>query len=136
VLDGEVQEITPAGQLVGSWRTNDHIGLDETRAVGIDTTKVPPPAGDGNTFDMSDGRILWKLGGTHTAQSLRVIGDPQGGPDGQHDARRWPDGTVSMHDNGTFRGHAPRVARYRIDAKRRWRTTCSATGHSRCRSRR
>jgi hypothetical protein len=144
-IDGEIQEITPAGQLVWSWRTNDHIGLGETKAVGIETTR-----GDGNTFDlvhlnsvepdgnsvlisgrhldalyrvrMSDGRILWKLGGTHTAQSLRLIGDRQGGPDGQHDARRWPDGTVSVFDNGTFRGHQPRAARYRVNAKRRTAT--------------
>jgi hypothetical protein len=145
VLDGEVQEITPAGQLVWSWRTNDHIGLGETKAVGIETTK-----GDGNTFDlvhlnsvepdgnsvlisgrhvdavyrvrMSDGAIEWKLGGTHTAQSLRLIGDRGRGPDGQHDARRWPDGTVSVFDNGTFHGHVPRAARYRIDARRRTAT--------------
>ena len=149
VLDGEVQEITPAGNLAWSWRTNDHIGLEETKAVGIDATRVPPPAGDGNTFDlvhvnsiepdgnsvlisarhadavyrvhMSDGRIGWKLGGTHTPESLRLIGDPRG-LDGQHDARRWPDGTVSVHDNGTFREHRPRVARYRIDAGRRTAT--------------
>lgn len=146
VLDGDVQEISPAGLLVWSWRTNDHIGLGETNAVGLETTKVPPPSGDGNTFDlvhvnsvepdgdsvlvsgrhvdalyrvnMSDGRIEWKLGGTHTPESLSLVGDARG-LDGQHDARRWPDGTVSVHDNGTFRDHRPRVARYRIDTKRR-----------------
>jgi Arylsulfotransferase (ASST) len=142
-IDGEIQEITPAGQLVWSWRTNDHIRLAETKAVGIETTK-----GDGNTFDlvhlnsvepdggsvlisgrhvdavyrvrMSDGAILWKLGGTHTAQSLSVTKGR--GPDGQHDARRWPDGTVSVFDNGTFHGHVPRAARYRIDQRRRTAT--------------
>jgi Arylsulfotransferase (ASST) len=148
VLDGEVQEISPTGQLVWSWRTSDHIGLDETKAVGLDTTAVPPPAGDGNTFDlvhvnsvepdgnsvlisgrhvdavyrvrMSDGKILWKLGGTQRPESLRLTNDR--GPDGQHDARHWPDGTVSFHDNGTFGNHVPRVARYRIDPKRRTAT--------------
>ena len=143
VVDGEIQEITPAGQLVWSWRTNDHIGLGETRAVGIGTTEGPPPDStfdlvhvnsvepDGNSVlisgrhvdavyrvRMSDGRILWKLGGTHTPQSLRLLGDRRG-LDGQHDARRWPDGTVSVFDNGTFRNHQPRVARYRINSRKR-----------------
>jgi hypothetical protein len=147
VLDGEVQEITPAGKLVWSWRTNDHIGVKETAAVGIDVTKVK--AADDNTFDLvhvnsvaldgdsvlisarhvdavyrvhrRDGSIGWKLGGTHTAESLRLTNDRYG-LDGQHDARRWPDGSISVHDNGTFRRHVARIVRYRIDPGRRTAT--------------
>ena len=147
VLDGEVQEITPSGNLVWSWRTNDHIGVKETAATGIRVAKVQ--GDNGNTFDLvhlnsveldgnsvlisgrhvdavyrvnlSDGSIAWKLGGTHTRQSLRMTNDSYG-LDGQHDARQWPDGTISVYDNDTFRGHVPRIARYRIDTRRRTAT--------------
>jgi hypothetical protein len=150
VLDGDVQEIAPDGRLVWSWSTKDHIGVEETAAVGVSAASVPNT--DGNTFDLahvnsiepdgnsvlisarhldavyrvrrSDGAIMWKLGGTHRPESLTIKGDPYGvhGLDGQHDARRWPDGTVSVHDNGTFRVRPPRIARYRIDPRRRTAT--------------
>ena len=71
----------------------------------------------------SSGRIVWKLGGSHRSFSLRVRGDrfgadPIGPLDAQHDARMQPDGTVSVHDNGTF-GHQrlPRIVRYRIKGR-------------------
>jgi hypothetical protein len=69
----------------------------------------------------SDGRILWKLGGTHRAQSLKVKGDVYGRfpIDGQHDARMHPDGTLSVHDNGSSRYRRPRVVRYRINRRTR-----------------
>jgi hypothetical protein len=88
----------------------------------------------------SDGKILWKLGGSHRAESLKVKRDPYGsGPlDGQHDARMHPDGTVSVHDNGTF-GHKrlPRIVRYRINRGARTatlvqRVTDRRAGHSYC----
>jgi hypothetical protein len=72
----------------------------------------------------SDGRVLWKLGGTRRKESLTVKGDrksPHLG--GQHDARLLPDGTVSVHDNGEFRHHGvPRILRFRIDLRKRTAT--------------
>ena len=88
----------------------------------------------------SDGKILWKLGGTHRAESLRVKRDRYASAplDGQHDARMQPDGTLSVHDNGTF-GHKrlPRIARYRINARKRIATLVQVinekrAGHSYC----
>jgi hypothetical protein len=35
VLDGEIQEVTPAGDLVWSWSTADHIPLAETASWGL-----------------------------------------------------------------------------------------------------
>jgi hypothetical protein len=66
----------------------------------------------------SDGSIVWKLGGTTTPQSLTILGDPDAAHDfgAQHDVRAWPDGTVSVHDNGGGQHRPPRVVRYRIDA--------------------
>jgi hypothetical protein len=147
VYDGEVQEVTPDGQLVWSWSTRGHIRLSETdrwrlkRASDlkfrgrpsvdlIHTNSVqyvgPNLLISGKNVNAvyllrrSDGKILWKLGGQHRRESLRVKGDRYGSwpVDGQHDARMQPDGTLSVHDNGTF-GHArrPRIVRYRINAR-------------------
>lgn len=150
VLDGELQEVTPAGALVWSWTTKDHIELAESKAFGVNNTKVMyagQPAYDivhlnsveerGDSLLVStrhtdalysvrrsDGVIRWKLGGTHRPESLKFKKDPLGAKSfgGQHDARLLPDGTVSVHDNGSLRGRPPRVARYRIDAKARTAT--------------
>jgi hypothetical protein len=41
----------------------------------------------------------------------------------QHDARMLPDGTLSVHDNGEFQHRRlPRIARYRISARKRTAT--------------
>jgi len=63
---------------------------------------------------------VWKLGGTPSAQRLTFVGDPLLGPIGQHDARMWSDGSVSVFDNGDDSYHPPgrrraRVVRYSID---------------------
>jgi hypothetical protein len=143
VYDGEVQELTPAGELVWSWSTEGHVKLSETASWRFRKTDLEV---DGKpAFDLihmnsvqyvggdlvfsgknvnavyrvrrSDGRILWKLGGTERPESLKVRRDPHADAplDAQHDARMHPDGTLSVHDNGTF-GHdrLPRVVRYRI----------------------
>lgn len=66
------------------------------------------------------GPIHWKLGGTARAESLTIQNDPSGGPSGQHDARLLPDGSVTIHDNGTLGlgpGRQPRAVRYVIDTQ-------------------
>jgi Arylsulfotransferase (ASST) len=70
----------------------------------------------------SNGHVVWKLGGTSTPQSLQIVGDS--GPDfgGQHDIRVLPDGTVTLHDNGTDRGRPARALRFSIDAAARTAT--------------
>jgi len=69
----------------------------------------------------TDGQVDWKLGGTSTAKSLRVVGDKAvGGPvGGQHDVRIQPDGTLSVADNRTGLKGLPRVARWKIDTVHR-----------------
>jgi hypothetical protein len=68
---------------------------------------------------MADKSTIWKLGGGHRAESLTVVGDPvfDGASNfgGQHDARVMPDGTLTLHDNGTDRGRPVRGVQYRID---------------------
>ena len=65
-----------------------------------------------------DGSIDWKLGGTNLpGKSLVVMNDPNGDPPigGSHDARLWTDGSVTVFDNETLTGRAPRAVRYAID---------------------
>lgn len=146
VLDAEVQEITPAGELVWSWNSKDHIALSETDRWWpnvIFTARMLP---DGRTaydhvhlnaveiagdsillsfrhtdavyrIDRATGAVRWKLGGTTRPESLTPIGDPNPNrpTGGQHDVRLLPDGSISVHDNGTNLDRPPRVARYTID---------------------
>jgi hypothetical protein len=148
VLDAEVQEVTPAGALVWSWNSKDHIDVSETghwysdgvidqptvladgrSAYDIIHMNSLEPDGDGVIMSMrhtdgvyrvrrSDGKIDWKLGGTHVdEESLTVVDDPHGDNplSGQHDARVTGPDTISIHDNGTKAFRAPRAVRYRID---------------------
>ncbi|HUJ91655.1 MAG TPA: arylsulfotransferase family protein [Gaiellaceae bacterium] len=69
-------------------------------------------------IDRATGQIVWKLGGTPTPESLTVVGDPGNAADplgGQHDARLLPDGTLTVFDDGTLLGRAPRALHFRID---------------------
>jgi hypothetical protein len=61
------------------------------------------------------GDIQWKLGGTETPRSLTILGDDFADFGGQHDVRLLPDGTITLHDNGTGLGRLPRALRFRID---------------------
>jgi hypothetical protein len=107
VFDGEIQELTPAGDLVWRWNSHAHVRVAETEPAWWYNEKgeTPPPAergydlvhlnsvepdGDGlivssrhtdSVFriDRASGRIDWKLGGTYVAgRSLAVLGIPPG----------------------------------------------------------
>ena len=73
----------------------------------------------------STGNIIWKLGGTHTPVSLKMIGGRYP-PDklfgGQHDVRIHKGGILSIHDNATHRGRQVRIAFYKLDLKNRTAT--------------
>jgi Arylsulfotransferase (ASST) len=146
---GEIQEIGPEGQVTWRWNSRGKIGLGETgrwwrnvlsnakhSARGV-TTFDPvhinsiEPRGSREVvvsmrhtdaiygIERSTGDIVWKLGGTETADSLRIVGDPAvklfGG---QHDARVEEDGDVSVYDNGKDRPRRPRVVSYRLDLEK------------------
>jgi hypothetical protein len=145
VLDAEIQELTPAGALVWTWNSKDHIALSETgpwwpfvrsapaqlsdgrSAYDIVHINAFEPDGDGLLVSLrhtdavyriqrSTGQLLWKLGGTPTARSLAVVSDPRTPTfSGQHDVRRLSDGTVSVFDNGTQAGRPPRAVRFQVD---------------------
>ncbi|HEU5151167.1 MAG TPA: aryl-sulfate sulfotransferase [Iamia sp.] len=143
-IDHEVQELTPAGEVVWRWAVDEHIPITETpprwRSTPDPTFGAVDPwhfnsiewTGDGFLLsfrhldavykvDYATRTIDWKLGGTRRPESLRVIGDrffDRGSSiSGQHDARLQPDGTITIYDNrsNSSAGRQPRMARYRID---------------------
>lgn len=139
IMGFEVQEQTPAGKVVWKWDSLKYIGLAQTPMRWWNQVVHQPGPYDhqhwnsaevkGKTMllsfrnldaiyaiDRDTGSVAWKLGGTPTPKSLTVLNDPLGSyPLGaQHDARRLPDGTVSIHDNRTGLG-PPRAVRYQID---------------------
>ncbi|MDQ1447098.1 MAG: hypothetical protein QOC79_69, partial [Actinomycetota bacterium] len=146
IIDAEVEEITPAGTLVSSWFASQHLSPTEINAniwARARTSSCTTPQdiwhlnsaeSEGSDFitslrytgvyrvNMATGNVVWKLGGTTTPESLTIVGDsasPAGGL-GQHDARLYGDGSVSMFDNGNDGNanpnqRAPRAVRYSID---------------------
>ena len=149
VLDSEIQQLDAAGDAVWTWSSKDHIDIDETTRWHFQTGRLPDgttaydlthinsiePDGDGIVIslrhadalyriDRDTGAIEWKLGGTPTARSLNIVGDPHSGEafGGQHDGRVYDDGSVSLYDNGAGRGRAPRLVRYAIDTMARTAT--------------
>ncbi|HMI80244.1 MAG TPA: arylsulfotransferase family protein [Solirubrobacterales bacterium] len=148
VVSAEVQELDPQGRLLWHWNSRGKIGLQETgrwwrnvlsnprRRLGraaydpVHINSIEPRGADELVISTrhtdaiygirrSSGEIAWKLGGTQTADSLRIVGDPARKLfGGQHDARIAADGILSVYDNGKDRPRRPRVAFYRLEPER------------------
>lgn len=92
-----------------------HINSIEPRGAGelvISTRHTDAVYG----IERASGEILWKLGGSRTGKSLRIVGDPASKLlGGQHDARIAEDGRLSIYDNGKDRPRRPRVVFYRLE---------------------
>ena len=118
VWEGIVQELDiETGRVLFEWRSLDHVGLDETSAkpsegphTGIDYFHINSIDVDHDDnllvsarktstvykIDREGGELIWRLGGKKS--------DFEMGPGTrfayQHDARRQPDGTITIFDNG------------------------------------
>jgi VCBS repeat-containing protein len=156
VYDAEIQELSPGGDLVWSWNSASRIDLSETgrwwtqdaprktpdNRNAYDITHINSIEIDGGGLVISlrhtdavyrivksTGEVDWKLGGTTTPESLTILGDDTNAATdfgGQHDARILPDGTLTLHDNGTARGRAPRAMRFELDTDARTATLVEA----------
>jgi Arylsulfotransferase (ASST) len=120
VWQGIVQELDiQSGEVLFEWRSIDHVALEETYVTplqdgrpGIDYFHINSidvdhddnllvSARETSTvykIDHNSGEIIWRLGGKKS--------DFEMGPGTrfafQHDARRLPDGTISIFDNGSL----------------------------------
>ncbi|MEJ7584790.1 MAG: aryl-sulfate sulfotransferase [Acidimicrobiales bacterium] len=104
IIDHVVQEITPAGDVIWSWTTADHIPVTETTSDWREEQLMNPggmfsdsydpyhynsieATGDGFIIsyrhldavykvDKASGNIVWKLGGSHHPRRLTILDDP------------------------------------------------------------
>ncbi|TDB83355.1 ArsR family transcriptional regulator [Actinomadura sp. KC216] len=117
VLDGRVQEIdVKTGEVLLDWSALDHVGIEETRitpggsegAAVFDPIHINSVQDDGDTLllsarntcalyslDRRTGAVRWRLGGRRSDFTF----GPHAEFAWQHDARRLPDGTVTLFDN-------------------------------------
>jgi hypothetical protein len=156
IFDDIIQEVTPNGNLVWQWDTLDNIPLSETgqqwhKQVLNGVQPYDPyhmnsihEYGDNIVISFrhmdaiydvsrSTGQVVWKMGGeprdpSLPGKQLTILNDPACGNhlSGQHYARLLPDGTLTLHDNGSNpqlgcgpNGSAlqrpPRAVRYQLD---------------------
>jgi hypothetical protein len=149
IVSAEVQELDRRGRLLWRWSSRGRIALEETgrwwrnvlanprrRLEGrpafdpVHVNSIEPRGSDEVVISTrhtdavygirrSSGEIAWKLGGSETADSLRIVGDPARKLfGGQHDVRIADDGSLSVYDNGKDRPRRPRVAFYRLSLER------------------
>ena len=139
ISDNVIIELNRANKIVWQWSVADHIDIAAAnvnwRDWFPDVIHMNSIEYDGNggiifsarhldaiyRIDMATGDITWKLGGSPTPQSLNVSGDQYLGAggqlfSGQHDARLVPDGSLTVHDNGSRASRAPRALRFTIDS--------------------
>jgi hypothetical protein len=125
VADGGVQELDlRTGRVLLDWRATRHVALSESYSKIPRRSSVPYDFFHVNSIDVDvDGNLLVSARNTHTVYKIqRGTGNVMwrlGGKRSdyalgrnvrfawQHDARRHPDGTISIFDNGA----APRVHR-------------------------
>lgn len=138
VVNAVIQEIDRDGRVVVQWKALDHLPITDSyedltapairychnNSLWIDD--------DGNWIvsmrhmsqvikvNRTTGEVMWKLGGK--SNQFTFIGDhPEQAPtffSYQHDARRLPNGNISLFDNGTQ--HTPQYSRgveYRLDER-------------------
>ncbi|MEO3750363.1 arylsulfotransferase family protein [Streptomyces sp. B6B3] len=129
VIDMVVQEQEVAtGETTFEWRALDHVPVTETQEslsrpgtggvfdpIHLNSLEYDADgdilASGRNTstvyrIDRDTGEIVWRFGGEN---SDFAFADPADMPSAQHDARRLPDGRLSVFDNGN--GHRPRSSR-------------------------
>lgn len=114
VYDCVIQEIDVAGgKVLYEWHSLDHVPIEETKAklegptfdyFHLNSIDMEP---DGNLLisarntwclykiDRGTGEVLWRMGGKHSDYRM----GPGTAYAWQHDARRHPDGTISVFDN-------------------------------------
>jgi hypothetical protein len=141
VDDCVIVELNAQSQVVWSWSTIAHIDvatanvnwrnqypdvihMNSVQEVGNQIIMSARHLDAVYDIDKTTGQILWKIGGSATPQSLTVVGNQYPAVfSGQHDARKLPNGTITVHDDATQEtGVSARALQFRIDEKKRTAT--------------
>jgi hypothetical protein len=122
VLDGIVQEvdIESGGEVLLEWHSLEHVGLEESYHRPSKDQKSPFDYFHINSIEVDDdsnllvsarrtstvykiernsGEVIWRLGGKNSDFEM----GPSTRTAWQHDARRQPDGTLTIFDNGDIK---------------------------------
>ncbi len=150
LVDGELIELNPAGNVVWQWNTKDHsipaetlmpvcfdVDLGPGESWALDLAHINSidvfPDGDllvgirhfnaAMRIDKATGAVEWKLGGTTRADGTSLTITNDSGPAGPHDSRVVSNGSITMHDNHVVAGVAqPRAVEYSINTAARTAT--------------
>ncbi len=134
ILNCQIVELNPQGQVVWSWSTIAHIDvaaenanwhssvpdvihMNSVQELGNQIIMSARQLDAVYDINMTTGNIIWKVGGTPTPQSLTVVGNtyPQVFS-GQHDARYKSGGMLTVHDNASQEtSNSVRALRFQID---------------------
>ena len=117
-LEGVIQELDiERGEVLFEWHSLDHIGIDESYSsppenpefahdyfhlnsidVDHDSNLIVSARRTSAVYkiDRESGEVIWRLGGKKSDFKM----GPGTRTDWQHDARRQPDGTITIFDNG------------------------------------
>ena len=120
ITDCVIVELTPQNKLVWTWSVANHINVATANvnwhSQFPDVIHMNSIQYDGNggvlfsarhldavyDIDMATGAINWKVGGSPTPQSLKLISSKYPTNfSGQHFARLLPNGMLTVQDNGT-----------------------------------
>jgi hypothetical protein len=152
IEEGVVQEVDIAtGRLLFEWHSLAHVPVDESYEAVPTKSATPYDYFHVNSIDVdtdgnllvsarhthaiykicrSDGAVLWRLGGSKSDFRL----GPGASFGWQHDARRQPDGTLTLFDNSGERpqpGRQSRVLVLRLDERNRRVTLVRSYAHNR-----
>jgi hypothetical protein len=120
VVDGITQELDiETGEVLFEWHSLDHVGFDEAYRKPSRDSKLPFDYFHINSIDVDydtnllvsakgtftvykinrrSGEVMWRLGGKRSDFEM----GPSTRTAYQHDARRQPDGTITIFDNGAY----------------------------------
>ena len=149
VFEGALQEVDVAtGRVLFEWHSLGHVALDESYEPRPKKASIPYDYFHVNSIDVdTDGNLLVSARNTHTVYEIdrrtgRIIwrlggkrSDFTFGPGArfawQHDARRLPDGTISLFDNEAAPQVGPqsRVIVLRLDMRSRRATLVRSFTH-------
>ncbi len=131
-----IQELDADRRVIFQWRSWDHFALEDAAIPGVSLTDSVIDYVHGNSIEAdgdesfvissrslneitkigrTTGEVVWRFAPNGKHNDFTMLNDPRGFTH-QHDARRLPDGRISLFDNGNT--HVPRYSQaleYELD---------------------